>query len=135
MDLAGAITAEDDRLFAHPRHKVVAGIGDLAFVPDEQPRAGENAFLLLRVNVLVDKDLAADQARSQGHEAGMITAHVVHRHRFASAQKKNVRFLVSNTFWSRMIFRRAISQFSPLRRSVSSRLPTSRSVSVSTRLR
>jgi hypothetical protein len=50
-------------------------------------------------------------------------------------QKKNVRFFANSTLWSRMIFRRAICQPPFTRRSRSSRLPTSMSVSVSTRLR
>ena len=50
-------------------------------------------------------------------------------------QKKNVRFLVSNTFWSRMILRARCCQSPSTRRSRSSRLPTRMSVSVSTRLR
>ena len=50
-------------------------------------------------------------------------------------QKKNVRFFASRTFWSRMILRRAILNEPFTRRSTSSRLPTSTSVSVSTRLR
>src|SRR5262249_53836170 len=50
-------------------------------------------------------------------------------------QKKNVRFLASSTLWSRTMLRRAISKPPFTRRSTSSRLPTSTSVSVSTRLR
>ena len=48
MDRAGAVAAQDHRLLAHARDEEVAGVGDLAFVPDEQPGAGEDALLLLR---------------------------------------------------------------------------------------
>lgn len=50
-------------------------------------------------------------------------------------QKKTLRFFASRTFWSSTIFRRAIRHDPSTRRSRSSRLPTRKSVSVSTRLR
>ena len=60
MDLAGAVAAQDDRLLAHAGDEEIAGVRDLAFVPDKQPGAGEQPLLLLRVDLVVDKDLAAD---------------------------------------------------------------------------
>ena len=60
MHLAGAVTAEDHRLLTHPGRGVVAGVRDLALVSDKEPGAGEDPFLLLGVDLLVDKDLAAD---------------------------------------------------------------------------
>src|SRR5207302_2315088 len=60
MHLAGAVTAEDHRLLPHPGRGVIAGTGDLAFMSDKEPGAGEDLFLLLAVDLVVDKDLAAD---------------------------------------------------------------------------
>ena len=60
MHLAGAVTAEDHLLLPHPRRGVIAGTGDLALMSDKEPGAGEDLFLLLGVDLLVDKDLAAD---------------------------------------------------------------------------
>ena|SRR6516225_5844069 len=98
MHCAGAIAAEDHRLLAHARDEEIARIGNLAFVPDEQPGTGEDALLLLGIDVVVDEDLAAYLAGCKIDETGTITPCSVHRHRSASPQKKNVRFLVSSTF-------------------------------------
>src|SRR5712692_7692523 len=71
--LLRAIAAEDHRLFAHARHEIVARVRDLAFVANEQPSAGENAFELLLVDLVVDEDLAADLAGLHVHQIGPIS--------------------------------------------------------------
>ena len=48
MDLAGAVAAQDHRFLAHPRNKEIAGVGDLAFMPDKQPGPGEQPLQFLR---------------------------------------------------------------------------------------
>ena len=73
MDLAGPVAAHDDRLLAHPRDDEIAGVRDLALMPDEQPGAGEDPLQLLGVDLLVDEDLAADLAGSEIDEPGAIT--------------------------------------------------------------
>ena len=60
MNLALAVAAENHRLLAHAGNEIVAGLGNLRFVADKEPGAGEDLLLLLRVNVLVDEYLAAD---------------------------------------------------------------------------
>src|SRR5262249_58577269 len=55
-----AIAAEDDRLLAHRRGEIVAGLRDLALVTEEEPGAGEDALELLAVDLVADEDLAAD---------------------------------------------------------------------------
>jgi hypothetical protein len=80
VDPVGPVAAQDHRLLAHRRHEIIAGLGDLAFVPDMQPSASEDALLLLGVDVLVDEDLAADLAQPQIDQAGAIASLVVHRH-------------------------------------------------------
>ena len=60
VDLAGPVAAQDHQFLAHARDEEIAGVRDLAFVTDEQPGAGEQPLLLLAVDLLVDKDLAAD---------------------------------------------------------------------------
>src|SRR5438477_582537 len=42
MNFAGAVAAQDHRFLAHPRHEIVAGIGDLAVMAEKQPGAGED---------------------------------------------------------------------------------------------
>src|SRR5262245_31137929 len=69
VDAAGPVAAQDHRLLAHRRHEIVARLGDLAFVPDMQPGAREDALLLLGVDVLVDEDLAADLPGPQTDQA------------------------------------------------------------------
>src|SRR6266568_8731610 len=73
MHLAGAVAAQDDGFLAHPRGREIAGVGDLALMPDEEPRAGKDPLLLLGINLLVDEDLAADLPGVQINEAGAIT--------------------------------------------------------------
>src|SRR5262245_14309650 len=60
VQLVLAIARQDDGLFPHARLEVIARFRHLALVADKEPDAGENAFLLLLVNSLVDKDLSAD---------------------------------------------------------------------------
>ncbi len=69
MHRAGAGAAQDDRLLAHARDDEIAGVGDLALVPDEKPGAGKDALQLLGVDRLVDEDFAADRPRPQIDEA------------------------------------------------------------------
>src|SRR5215475_12935569 len=73
MHLAGAVAAQDHRLFTHSRHEEVTGVGYLALMADKQPRAGENALLLLGINLVADEDLAADQPRRRIDETGAIS--------------------------------------------------------------
>ncbi len=42
-------------------------------MPDKQPRAGEDALLLLGVDLVVDEDLAADLPGREIDEAGTVT--------------------------------------------------------------
>ena len=51
MNLLGAVTAKDDRFLTHRRDEEVAGVWDLALVPDKQPGAGEDAFQFLLVDL------------------------------------------------------------------------------------
>ncbi len=85
MHRAGAVAAQDHRLLAHARDEEIARIGDLAFMPDEQPGTGEDALLLLGIDVVIDENLAADLPRCEIDEAGTIAPRCVHRHRHASA--------------------------------------------------
>src|SRR5713226_9185576 len=73
VNLAGAVAAQDDGFLAHPRGGEIAGVGDLALMPDEEPGAGEDPLLLLGVDLLVDEDLAADLPGSEIDQAGAIT--------------------------------------------------------------
>ncbi|HXC14552.1 MAG TPA: hypothetical protein VNV39_17165 [Stellaceae bacterium] len=65
VDFAGAVAAQDDGFLAHPRDEEVAGVRDLAVVADKEPSAGEQPLLLLLVDRLVDKNLAADPPFAQ----------------------------------------------------------------------
>src|SRR6185503_7703652 len=86
-------------------------------------------------------DVVHDQREPLRHEIQrhrsphVAESHEPYRCHAASSQKKNVRFLASSTLWSSTILRRAILNPPFTRRSRSSRLPTSTSVSVSTRFR
>ncbi len=62
MHRAGLVAAQDHQLLAHARDVEVAGLGDQAFVPDEQPGAGEQFLQLLAIRLGRDEDLAADGA-------------------------------------------------------------------------
>ena len=73
MNLLGAVTAKDDRFLTHRRDEEVAGVWDLALVPDKQPGAGEDAFQFLLVDLVVYEDLAADLPRYQIYKPGTIT--------------------------------------------------------------
>ena len=46
---AGLVAAQDHRLLAHARDEEVARLRDLAFVPDEQPGAGEQLLQFLAI--------------------------------------------------------------------------------------
>src|SRR5207244_4484552 len=62
VDLAATVARQDDRLLAHRRDEEIAGLRDLAFMADEEPRAGEHAVELLAIDLFADKNLAADDA-------------------------------------------------------------------------
>ena len=72
VDLPAPVAAEDHQLLAHPRHEEITGVGDLAFMPDEQPGARKDPLQFLRVDRLVDENLAADRPGGQIDEAGAI---------------------------------------------------------------
>src|SRR6185295_17398095 len=74
-DASGPVAAQNDRLLAHGRDHEVAGIRDLALVPDEEPGASEHLLLLLPVDLLVDEDLAADDAAIDVDQAVDADAH------------------------------------------------------------
>ena len=67
VQLVPAVAHQQDRLFAHAGLKVIAGLRHLALVADEQPGAREKPLQLFAVDLLVDKDLAADPPRLQVH--------------------------------------------------------------------
>src|SRR5260370_42408738 len=73
VNRAGAVAAQDDGLLAHPRGGEIARVGDLALMPDKEPGAREDPLLLLGVDLLVDKDLAADLPGSEIDQARPVT--------------------------------------------------------------
>lgn len=60
MQLALPVTGEDHRLIAHLGDEVVIRVGDLAFVANEEPGAGEDLCQFLPVDLVTDEDLTAD---------------------------------------------------------------------------
>ena len=54
-------TADEDGILAHVGRHVVAGLGNVGLVAQEQPAARENALELQLVDLRVEEDLAADQ--------------------------------------------------------------------------
>ncbi len=54
------VATQEHRFLPHTRYKVIPWLGNLAFMADEQPGAGEDALQLLLVDVFIDEDLAAD---------------------------------------------------------------------------
>ena len=48
VDRARRVAAQDDGFPAHAGDEIIAGVGDLAFMPDEQPRAREKFLQFLR---------------------------------------------------------------------------------------
>ena len=62
VDGAAAVAHDQDGVFAHVGGEVVAGIGDLGLVAEEEPAAGENALQFLLVDVGFDEDATADKA-------------------------------------------------------------------------
>src|SRR5262249_43333754 len=60
VDLAVAAASDDDLLLAHARPDEIAGVRDLAFVPDEEPVASEDLVELLLINVRVAENGSAD---------------------------------------------------------------------------
>src|SRR3954447_22665162 len=88
VDHIGAVAAQDHRLLAHARDDIIAGVRDLALVTDKQPGAGEDLLLLLGVDLVVDKDLAADLPRGEIDQTGAITLRACHNHACSSQIKK-----------------------------------------------
>jgi hypothetical protein len=68
VDAAVSVSSENDRLFTHTRRDVVARLGNLTLVSDEQPGTSKDLFLLLLIQVVVDKNLTADQPLFDIHE-------------------------------------------------------------------
>ena len=62
MHRALRVAAQNDRLLAHARREEVARLRNLAFMPDEQPRAGEQLFQFRTIVLGRDEDLPADRA-------------------------------------------------------------------------
>ena len=62
LDAVFAVAAEDHRFLAHGRNEVIAGLGYLALVTNEEPGLGEYLFLFLPVDVFIDEYLSADVA-------------------------------------------------------------------------
>src|SRR5260370_2044584 len=58
--LSRQVAAKDHRLLAHRGNEEIAGAGDLALMPDEKPRSGKDPLQLFPVDLVIDKDLAAD---------------------------------------------------------------------------
>ena len=56
---------------------LLARFGDLALMPNEQPRSGEELLLLLVIYVRVDEDFAADGTRVKVHHAGGVTIYAL----------------------------------------------------------
>jgi hypothetical protein len=63
VDLVGTIAAQNYRFLAHRRDEEVAGVWDLALMADKEPSAGKDAFQFFLIDLIVDKDLAADLSR------------------------------------------------------------------------
>src|SRR5438477_4628903 len=82
MHLAGAVAAQDHRLLAHPRRRVIAGVRDLALMADEEPGAREDPLLLLGVDRLVDKDLAADLPGLRIDQTRAVSGFTCRRHAY-----------------------------------------------------
>ena len=68
VDLALAVAGENHGFLAHGGDEIVAGVGYLAFVADEEPASGEDLLLFLLVEGVVDEDLAADGAMGEVDE-------------------------------------------------------------------
>src|SRR5207244_3686918 len=81
VGLSRPVAAEDHRFLTHPRDEEVPGVRDLALMPDKEPGSGEDPLQLLAVDLVVDKDLAADPARRRVDETGPITLSPCGRHR------------------------------------------------------
>src|SRR5262249_22047732 len=65
MDLTCPVAAQDHRLLAHRGHEEVAGFGNRALMTDKEPSASDPPFQFLAVDLVIDKDLAADLPRRE----------------------------------------------------------------------
>ena len=62
VNLPDAVAHYRDRVFAHIGGKEVPRNWDLAFVTQKKPAPGENTLQLVRIDLGLDKDVAADKA-------------------------------------------------------------------------
>ena len=70
VDHAGFVADQNHRFLTHPRAEEIARIGDLAFMADKQPGAGENRLKLLAIDFLADESAAIQNAFVQICHAG-----------------------------------------------------------------
>src|SRR5260370_13505254 len=98
VDLSRPVTAQDHRFVAHRRYEEIAGVRDLALMPDKEPRAGEHPLQFLAVNLVVDKDLATDVPRRRIHETLAIPRCPFARHRrlLGSAASRVLRLIAGH---------------------------------------
>ena len=69
VDLSAAVAHHQHRVLAHVGGEVIAGIGNLAVVAQEQPAAGEDTLQFLLVDVGFDENAAAYQAPLRVNQA------------------------------------------------------------------
>ena len=75
-----AVAAENHRLFAHRRHKVVSRRGHLALVAYEQPTAGKDLLLFLLVDGMVDEHFAANRPLGEVNQVARCGVSVANGH-------------------------------------------------------
>jgi len=75
VDGALAVPHHQDRVFPHRGAEEVTRLGDLAFMAQKQPAAGEDPLQLLLVDLRLDEDTPADKA-----VLGIHYMFYVHRH-------------------------------------------------------
>src|ERR1700756_967815 len=85
MHLACAIAAQKHGFLAHARDKIIPRLRDLALVTDKQPDSGEEPLQLLPVDLVIDKDFAANLACSHIHETAAVSFLAWRHHRPPSA--------------------------------------------------
>ena len=61
LQFSRAVTPDQDRGFAHIGGEEVTRTGDLAFMAQKQPTTSEDALELLRVDLRLDENVAADE--------------------------------------------------------------------------
>src|SRR5207248_3147910 len=60
VDLTRPVAAQDHRFLAHRLDEEIAGVPDLALMPDKEPGPGKNPLQFFSIDLVIDKDLAAD---------------------------------------------------------------------------